>query len=131
MAPQDYSAMMLEAVSLMRGKVIDSSLEGCQCEVYGTSLFLSVLNSPAGSCIAGRMQLAPLVVEESGTQLLYAMYMNANLSESFGLPVWLGMDMDENRLLACFSVSTAELTADKLAEALLPLEEIAKLRLEC
>ena len=57
-----------------------------------------------------------MVVEESGSQLLYAMYMNAKLSETFGLPIWLGMDMDENRLLACFSVSTIELTADKLAE---------------
>lgn len=130
MRPQDCSAMMLETVSLMHGRVVDSSLDGCQCEVYGAPLFLSILDSPAGSYIVGRMHLAPLVVEESGSQLLYAMYMNATLPETFGLPIWLGMDMDENRLLACFSVSTIELTADRLAEALLPLEEIAKLRFE-
>ena len=39
MGPQDCSAMMLETVSLMRGKVIDSSLDGCQCEVYGAPSF--------------------------------------------------------------------------------------------
>ena len=64
-----------------------------------------------------KTELAPLVVEESEGEILYAMYMNSTLHESFGLPVWFDMDAEENRLLACFSLSTFELTASKLAEA--------------
>jgi hypothetical protein len=37
------------------------------------------------------------------------------------------MDAEENRLLACFSLSSVDLTAARLAEALKPLEEIGSL----
>ena len=127
MPSHDLAAMMIETAGLLKARVLDSSLTTCQLSMEGTQITLTVLEGPSGSYIAGKMQLAPLVVEESGKAILYAMYLNSTMHESFGLPLWFGMDAEENRLLACFSLSTFELTASRLAEALKPLEEIGNL----
>lgn len=107
--------------------MIDSSSAACQLDIDGTQIKLTIVEGPAGSQINGKMELASLVVEESGKDILYAMYMNSTLHESFGIPVWFGMDAEENRLLACFSLSATDLTASTLAEALKPLEEMRSL----
>lgn len=123
----DLASMMSEAARLLNARVIDSSSAACQLDIDGTQIKLTIVEGPAGSQINGKMELASLVVEESGKDILYAMYMNSTLHESFGIPVWFGMDAEENRLLACFSLSAADLTASSLAEALKPLEEMRSL----
>ena len=123
----DLAAMMIDAAVLLNARVLDSSSTACRLDIEGTQLTLSVLDGAAGRYIAGKMELASLIVEESGKEILYAMYMNGTLHESFGLPLWFGIDSEENRLLACFSLSTVDLTASRLAEALKPLEEIRRL----
>jgi hypothetical protein len=124
MRSDDLAAMIMETAGLLNAKVLDSSLNTCQLEMGGTQIKLSILEGPSGSYISGKMELAPLEVEESGKEILYAMYMNGTLHESFGFPLWFGMDAEDNRLLACFSLTTFDLTASGLAEALKPLEEI-------
>jgi hypothetical protein len=127
MRSNDLAAMIMEAAGLLNAKVLDSSLDTCQLEMGGTQIKLTILDGPSGTYISGKMALAPLVVEESGKEILYAMYMNGTLHDSFGFPLWFGMDAEDNRLLACFSLTTFDLTASGLAEALKPLEEISSL----
>jgi hypothetical protein len=127
MSSNDLSATMLEAAGLLGARLRDSSASTCQLEMNGMQIRLTVLEGPSGGYIAGSMELAPLVVEESGKEILYAMYLNGTMHESFGFPLWFGMDAEENRLLACFSLSTIELTASALAAALKPLEELNSL----
>jgi len=127
MLSNDLSATMLEAAGLLGARVLDSSASTCQLEMNGMQIRLTVLEGAAGGYIAGSMELAPLVVEESGKEILYAMYLNGTLHESFGFPLWFGMDAEENRLLACFSLSSIDLTASALATALKPLEELNSL----
>ena len=127
MSLDDLDSMMIEAAALLNARVLESSSATCQLDMEGRRTKLTIVEGPAGCHINGKIELAHLVVEESGTDILYAMYMNSTLHESFGIPVWFGMDAEDNQLLACFSISTADLTASKLAEALKPLEEIHRL----
>lgn len=127
MPSNDLSEMIIEAAGLLNARVLDFASSTCQLELNGRQIMLAVLDGPAGSYISGKMALEPLVVEDSGKEILYAMYMNGTLHESFGIPLWFGMDAEENRLLACFGLSGFEMTAAKLAEALKPLEEIGGL----
>ena len=127
MPSNDFSAMIIEAAGLLNARVLDSASSTCQLELNGKHMTLAVLDRPAGSYISGIMALEPLAVEDSGKEILYAMYMNGTLHESFGIPLWFGMDAEDNRLLACFSLSSFEMTSAKLAEALKPLGEIGGL----
>ena len=124
MPVHDLASMMIEAAGMLNARVIDSSLMACHLEFNGAAIKLTIVEGPAGSQISGKMELASLDVEESGKDILYAMYMNSTLHESFGMPVWFGMDAESNQLLACFSLHATDLTAATLAETLKPLEEI-------
>ena len=123
----DLASMMIEAAGLLNARVIDSSLTACHLNFNDTLIKLAIVEGPAGSQISGKIELAFLDVEESGKDILYAMYMNCTLHESFGMPVWLGMDAESNQLLACFSLNAIDLTASRLAETLKPLEEMRSL----
>jgi hypothetical protein len=127
MVTPDLGSMMLEAACLLNGTVCDTALNSCNFELHEAPIILNVSEGPAGSYVVGKMGMAPLLIEESGSQILYAMYMNGKLTESLGMPTWFIVDAEDNRLWACFSISTSELDARKLAQALTPLDQVMAL----